>query len=220
VEVDWQQVAHAALYVLVAGLAWSFGARRPSHRLVCFMFLMLASTNLGRMVLARVLDPAPLPYDKALLLAYYADHALGIVTHVGFLAVCARHFAKVPLRWGVVASAATVIVFIVYKETTGASLVPFHQGMAITCTAIGWVLVTRAVLAPRDRFVAPDAAHAVLMLLLAADLVKLIHDYTDSYPSRWEHIRYLDLIVCGIIAVGYAVALVRVGVRRWRISQS
>lgn len=214
----WQTYAHAAGFLLVAGLAWTLGGRGRPHRLVAALFATFAFLNVARMLLDPVIAATVPPYSPCP--AYYLDHLLCLAFRFALLGVCARHFANVRWRFSAGALGATWLALIAYKELSGQNLLPFHFAVAVVTIPLCWVLIARTVLAPAHRFVQPDAAHAVLVLLAATDLVKVALEYGGPVTQTWPMVRNMDLVVDALIVVGYSLSWARRQARRWQISQS
>lgn len=211
-----QRLLYAFVQMLAGGLAWSFGARHRDHRVVGLLFTWQLAVDLARRAISPALDAASLPYEGGLLGLYYLDHAL----ELGFrFAIFAAVWAQYG-RWKLTPVAATYVgsflALVLYKLATGASLVPFHQvfGGLVSLGCVGVVVVR--VLGPREAMAQPNGAHAILLLLVATDTANAVLHATHAFDAWWDQLRYADTVAASTIVVGYAVAMTREAVRRWR----
>lgn len=210
------RLPHAALYVVIAALAWTYSRQHPAHRLVSLLFGWELLANAARLAIGPTLDAAPTPYSGGVLVLYYLDHASVLSFRFAILAATVRHFSRAsiwPVFYGFLAC---VAAFVVIKELSGTSLVPIHAAVAALTVAIAWAFVFRAILAPATRLQAPDGVHAALLLILALAFVKVCLHYFGPVNDTWADVRSADVLVHGLIAVAYIAAIVGVRVRRWR----
>lgn len=217
---DWGRTAHALLFGLIAGLAWLRARRRPEHQLVVGLFAWELAANGLRLAIDPLLDSAPAPYRGTTLAAYYLDHGLVLSFRFVLLTVCDRHFLRGPWARVPIAGLAVWIGLVLYKEISDGSLVPVHHAIAAVAALVGWLMVGRAVLAPAAELRPPDGVHAVLVLILAAELVNVALNYVGPLEDTWQEVRAADLLVHGVVLVGYVGILCREGAGRWRASRS
>ncbi len=212
-----ERFAHAALYVLIAGAAWTYARTNPAHRVIAALFAWELTANTARLLVTPAIDAAAQPYSGGALALYSLDHALVLSFRFAMLAACLAHFERRPITLAIHGFGATILALVLFKETTDSSLVPFHHAVAAITVLICWVLALRAVLAPASRLQDPDGAHAALLLILAVALVKVSLHYFHSTDERWDEVRWADLLVYGLIALAYVGALAhRYGGQRWR----
>ncbi len=211
-----ERFVHAALFALIAVAAWTYSRAVPAHRTLALLFGWDLLANVARLAIDPMLDAASVPYTGGALALYYLDHALVLSFRFALLAACLARFERTSILPAAYGFAFVVVGVIIAKETTGVSLVPIHHGISALTIIACWILALRAVFAPATRIQTPDGAHAVLLLLLAADLVKVSLHYFRAPGETWFEVRWADLLVHGLIAIGYLGALARQGVVRWR----
>jgi hypothetical protein len=212
-----ERFVHAALYALIAVAAWTYARTNASHRVIALLFGWELVANTARLAIDPALDAAAPPYEGGVLVLYYLDHALVLSFRFALLGACLVHFERASVTFAAYAFAAVTLALVITKQATDVSLVPIHHAIAAATVAISWVLALRAVMAPAARLMSPDGAHAVLLLILAETLVKVSLHYFGPPQDTWTQVRWADLLVHGVIAIGYlgTIAL-RHGVLRWR----
>lgn len=217
---DWVRTAHALMFGLIAGLAWLRARRRPEHLLVVALFTWELVANGLRLAIDPVLDTAMPPYRGATRAAYYLDHALVLSFRFVLLGICDRHFLRGPGTRIAAVGVAVWLGLVVFKETTDGSLQPVHHVVAAGVAILGWLMIGRAVLAPPAQLRPPDGVHAVLVLILAAELVNVALNYVGPLEDTWKEVRAADLVVHSVVLVGYVWILCREGSSQWRASRS
>lgn len=211
---------HAALYALIAVCAWTYSRWNEAHRTIALLCAAFITADMARLALDPTLDAARTPYGPGMLALYYLDHALVLSFRFAVLAACLSRFARRSISPALVAFVPTLLALIVYKQATGASLLPAHHLIAALTTAVCWVLVSGAMFAPASRLQMPDGTHAALMLIVMLMLVKVLLHYADPLDDSWMEVRQADTLVYGIIATSYLYVLLRRGIRAWQTSQS
>lgn len=212
-----ERFLHAALYALIAVAAWTYARSNRAHRVIALLFGWELVANSIRLAIDPTLDAATPPYHGGMLALYYLDHALVLSFRFALVGACLVHFERASAALALYGFLAVALALVVTKEATDMSLVPVHHGIAAAAVGISWILALRAVMAPPSRLQTPDGAHAVLLLILAESLVKVCLHYFGSPEHSWTEVRWADLLVHGIIALGYLGAIaVRHGVMRWR----
>lgn len=217
---DWGRTAHALMFGLVAGLAWLRARRHPAHLLIVALFVWDLIANGLRLAFAPVVYAPDTPFGGATRVIYYLDHGLVLSFRFLLLTICDRHFLRGPWSRVPIVALSVWIALIVYKELTQGSLVPAHHAIAAGVALTGWLMIGRAVLAPAAELRAPDGVHAVLVLVLTAELVNVALNYVGPLEDTWRDVRAVDLLVHGVVLVGYAGILCREGASQWPASRS
>ena len=182
------------------------GGRSQPHRLVGWFYAATLGVSVGRHVLDPHLATARPPLTSTALLAYYADHALVAGAPFVALAAWVRHFAGRPLRPVLGAYLGTVAGIVIYKEATGASLVPVQLGVEAAASLAGALVVGRALLARSRHVFQPDAVHLILMFQLGASAVRIALPYRGNVVETWVDVRSMEITLNSVLLTGYLVA--------------
>ena len=190
----------------------AFGAKRPSHRIVGWLYAAVIGVSLGRHLVDRELTSVQLPYAGRALVLYYADHALYASVAFANLAAWVRHFSGRSLRPVLIGYLGTAAGIVVYKEATGASLVPVQLGIEVATSLVGAFVVGRALVAQGDYIFEPDGAHLILMFQLGASAVRIAMPYRGDVVETWADVRSMEITLNSVILTGYLVAFAN----QWR----
>lgn len=209
---DRLRLAHALAYAATAAAAAGVALRTPRHRVVAVVFGVFVIAVVTRLALAPALDGLDDP-RRAAPWSYYLDHAAGLACPLGLAGAVWVHVARRSRAEIALASAAVLLALVAYKESTGASLVPFHAVVWAACTVVSSAVLARAALAPAERSRAPDAPTAVLALLVGADVVRVVFG-ADGLDVVWLDLLWVDLAITAAVLTGYVAALVAASARR------
>jgi hypothetical protein len=215
-----ERLVHALCYPVVAFLSSLRARKAPAHRVVAGLFWMWTFANTACLLVRGPLDAHTPPYEGGLLLALHVERAAYVAITLGTMGAIAVYFAKVRVRWIVLTWALTAAAFSIWKALTNRPSIEFHERVFFFATLVALVLVARAVLAPADRLVRPDQVHAILALLLCADLVHVTVLSIDGILENWPAARGLDVAVYGVLTVAYVAAFAREWHARSRLNRT
>jgi hypothetical protein len=174
-----------ALAILAAALAVVLAIRRVDHRPIAVFLVVMTAIDLARLALAHVVDfdAAPRPHVGLVRFAFHIDELGFLAWPAGLAALALVVFAGRPYGLVRLAWAATGVCLIALYPSDlvrGAGLAQIYLAAELVALAVYVVTLARW----GARRAAPSSAHAVLLVLGAVELARLVPFYGPVF-QRW-----------------------------------